>query len=63
MDDPLTDLYELIIGTGMRMGEALGLHWADVHLDERVLFVRHTLSSINNSKPVFTGPKTHSSRA
>jgi integrase len=25
--DPLTDLYELIIGTGMRKGEALGLHW------------------------------------
>lgn len=28
-----------------------------------MLFVRHTLSNINNSTPVFTGPKTHSSRA
>lgn len=60
-NEPLTNLFELIIGTGMRRGEALALHWADVHLDEHVLFVRHTLSNINNSTPVFTAPKTKSS--
>jgi integrase len=59
--DPLAPLYELILGTGMRKGEALALHWSDVHLDERVLFVRYTLSNINNSTPVFTAPKTKTS--
>ncbi|USX56248.1 tyrosine recombinase XerC [Lentzea sp. HUAS12] len=62
-NEPLTNLFELIIGTGMRRGEALALHWSDVHLEERMLFVRHTLSNINNSTPVFTAPKTKSSLA
>ncbi|HVK20240.1 MAG TPA: tyrosine-type recombinase/integrase [Actinokineospora sp.] len=62
-DDPLTDLFELIMGTGMRRGEALAPHWADVHLDERILLVRYTLSNINNARPVFTTPKTRSSLA
>jgi integrase len=62
-DDPLTDLFEVIIGTGLRKGEALALRWKDVDLDDRVLFVRSTLSNINNSTPVFTAPKTRSSRA
>ena len=35
VDDPLTDLFELLICTGMRKGEALALHWADVDLDAR----------------------------
>ncbi|MCQ4082481.1 site-specific integrase [Streptomyces sp. RB6PN25] len=34
-DPLLADLCELLIGTGMRKGEALGLHWADVHLKEK----------------------------
>jgi integrase len=61
--DPLTDFFELIICTGMRKGEALALHWSDVDLDARVLFVRWTLSNINNTTPVFTSPKTRSSHA
>jgi integrase len=63
MADPLTELYELIIGTGMRKGEALGLHWAEVDLEQRMLFVRYTLSNVNNTTPVFTTPKTRSSHA
>ena len=59
--DPLTELYELIMCTGLR--EALALHWAEVDLDEHVLFVRYTLSNINNTTPVFTAPKTRSSHA
>jgi integrase len=50
-------------GTGMRKGEALGLHWADVHLDEGVLYVRYTLSIVDNNRLVITGPKTPSSRS
>jgi integrase len=61
VDDPLTDLFEVLMGTGLRKGEALALHWADVHLDEAVLFVRYTLSNIRNTTPVMTAPKTKSS--
>jgi integrase len=61
--DPLAELYEVIVGTGMRRGEALGLHWADVRLEDRVLFVRYTLSNVDNSRPVFNPPKTRSSYA
>ena len=61
--DPLTELFELMICTGLRKGEALALHWSDVDLEERVLFVRYTLSNVNNTTPVFTRPKTRSSRA
>jgi integrase len=61
--DPLAELYEVLLGTGMRRGEALALHWADVDLDARMLFVRCTLSNINNTTPVFTAPKSRSSHA
>jgi integrase len=63
VEDPLTDLFEVLIGTGLRKGEALALHWADVHLDKEVLFVRYTLSNIRNTTPVMTAPKTKSSHA
>lgn len=62
-EDPLADLFEILIGTGLRKGEALALHWNDVHLDDGVLFVRYTLSNIRNSTPVMTAPKTKSSHA
>jgi integrase len=52
---------ELILCTGMRKGEALALHWADVDLDAQVLLVRYTLSNINNTTPMFSTPKTKSS--
>ncbi|WP_327682073.1 tyrosine-type recombinase/integrase [Kitasatospora sp. NBC_00458] len=48
--DPLyADLAELMIGTGIRKGEALALHWDDVHLPERAFFVRATPSVIDRS--------------
>ncbi len=34
-----------------------------MHLDQRVLFVRHTLSNVNNITPVLTTPKTKTSLA
>ncbi|MFG2917953.1 tyrosine-type recombinase/integrase [Kitasatospora sp. NPDC048298] len=61
--DPLyADLAELMIGTGIRKGEALALHWDDVHLPDRVLFVRATLSAIDNNQLLLTAPKTKASR-
>jgi integrase len=63
VDHPLSELYEVILGTGMRKGEALALHWAEVHLESRLLFVRYTLANVNNTTPVFSTPKTRTSRA
>jgi integrase len=61
--DPLfADLVEVLIGTGLRKGEALALHWNDIHLDQHVLYVRHTLSAIDNNHLVLTTPKTRSSK-
>ncbi|MFJ8749295.1 hypothetical protein ACIREO_08165 [Streptomyces sp. NPDC102441] len=45
----MADLFEVLIGTGMRKGGALGLHWDDVHLDKGVLYIRCTLSAIDNN--------------
>ncbi|MCX4416731.1 site-specific integrase [[Kitasatospora] papulosa] len=61
-DPEMADLFEVLIGTGMRKGEALGLHWNDVHLDQGVLYIRCTLSAVDNNRLVLTTPKTRSSR-
>lgn len=34
----------VLLGTGMRIGEALGLRWEDVNFKERVISVNHNLS-------------------
>ena len=61
--DPLfADLVELIIGTGMRKGEALGLHWGDVEIEHRMLFVRQALTAVDNNHLCLGAPKTRSSR-
>ncbi|WP_063978462.1 MULTISPECIES: tyrosine-type recombinase/integrase [unclassified Kitasatospora] len=61
-DPDFADLIELIICTGLRKGEALALHWDDIHLDQGLLYVRWTLSAIDNNKLVMTAPKTAKSR-
>lgn len=35
-------LYRLLMGSGMRLGEATGLDWRDVHLDEAFVVVRRS---------------------
>src|SRR5215204_2758994 len=59
--DRLEALYVLAIHTGLRQGELLGLKWDDVDLDDGSVQVRRTLT-ITKSGPVFTSPKTTSSR-
>ncbi|MFD4908390.1 site-specific integrase [Kitasatospora purpeofusca] len=61
--DQLTDLFEVILGTGLRRGEVLALHRSDVHLMDRKLFVRWTLAAVNNNGLAFGRPKTEASRA
>ncbi|MFJ9775697.1 tyrosine-type recombinase/integrase [Kitasatospora sp. NPDC101157] len=61
--DQLTDLFEVMLGTGMRRGEVLALHWTDVHLMDRKLYVRWTLAAIDNGEIHLWEPKTEASRA
>jgi integrase len=64
-DDPLIDLFEVIIGTGLRRREVLALHWSDVDLGARALFIhptRGTLSDVGG-RLMFTAPKTKGSAA
>ncbi len=39
---PLYPLWRVMAATGMRRGEALGLRWSDVDLENRRLSVRHS---------------------
>ncbi|MFD7591358.1 tyrosine-type recombinase/integrase [Kitasatospora sp. NPDC059811] len=61
--DQLADLFEVMLGTGMRRGEVLALHWSDVHLMDRKLYVRWTLAAIDNGKIHLREPKTEAGRA
>lgn len=63
--DRLADAFEVVIGTGLRRGEALALRWPDVDTEARVLYVhpkRGTLSDVAGHL-VFTAPKTRGSSA
>ncbi|MCX4757230.1 tyrosine-type recombinase/integrase [Kitasatospora purpeofusca] len=62
VDPAFADLFEVIIGTGLRKGEALGLQRPCVRMDDRVMYIRHTLSAIDNHELVLTAPKTRKSR-
>jgi integrase len=57
----LAPLFTVLATTGLRRGEALGLRWSDVDLDEGRLAVRQTLLAVNNHVQ-FGEPKTHRSR-
>lgn len=56
----LEALYNLVMATGLRQGEALGLRWEDVDLDAGIFTVRHSLQS-RGGKRFLTEPKTASS--
>lgn len=60
--DPLAGLFEVMIGTGLRRGEVLGLRWSDVDLERNVLQVRQALVYVGG-KLTFGAPKTKGSAA
>jgi integrase len=56
-DDRLANLYHLLLVTGMRRGEAIGLRWEDVDLTGRCLFVVQQITEVHGHSVVGT-PKT-----
>ncbi|MEV0530724.1 tyrosine-type recombinase/integrase [Kitasatospora sp. NPDC050463] len=52
-----------MLGTGMRRGEILAPHWSDVHLMDHQLYVRWTLTAVNNGKIHLSEPENGASRA
>jgi integrase len=59
-DDYWGDLISLMLLTGMRRGEALGLRWADVDLDAATLRVVQQVL-VENGRAVIHAPKTTNS--
>lgn len=49
------------VGTGMRLGEVLGLRWADIDLEKRFARISQTVQETRD-EVVFVPPKTHRSR-
>jgi len=60
-DDRLYPLFVLMLGTGLRRGEALALHWSDVDLTAGYVHVKWTLARVEHQL-VFDEPKTKHSR-
>lgn len=58
----LKTLFELMITTGLRPGEAYALRWSDIDLDKGTLTVRRTLSRNSKKEYVFKDPKTKKSK-
>jgi integrase len=56
-DDRLAPVFRLIITTGMRRGEALGLRWSDVDLAKGRLSINRSLTTLRG-KPAWSAPKT-----
>ena len=55
--DRLSTLYRLLMATGMRRGEVVGLRWQDVDFDGRCLFVVQQITEVRGRLVVGT-PKT-----
>lgn len=58
----LAALFELMIATGLRPGEAFALRWSDINLEKGTLSVRRTLSRNSKKEFVFKEPKTKKSK-
>jgi integrase len=56
----LPDLVRFLLGTGCRLGEAVGVHWDDVDLGGKTLHVRRTVIRVAGQGLVAKRPKTRS---
>lgn len=60
-DRPLGAPLDVLLGTGLRVGELLGLRWSDVDLQARRLVVSQQLQRVGTSW-VARAPKTKAGR-
>lgn len=58
----LEHLFEFLLATGLRLGEALALRWTDVHLELGTVTVRYTLERLPGSPWRLIEPKSTSGR-
>jgi integrase len=62
VDDEFGPLWVLLLSTGLRQGEALGLAWTDVDTSAGTLTVRRALAKGWDGKPALGAPKSDRSR-
>lgn len=58
VEDDLPDLVRYMLGTGVRLGEALGLRWCRVDLDQGIAVHGDNLSTVTGRGLVLQPPKT-----
>jgi integrase len=56
----LPDVTRFLLGTGCRLGEAVGVRWADIDLDRHLLHVRRTVIRVKGRGLVAKAPKSRS---
>lgn len=61
-DDELGPLWALLLATGLRQGEALGLAWSDIDVAAGTLTVRRSLGRGWDGSPTLGPPKSERSR-
>ncbi len=61
-ESPYYPLYLFLVGTGVRIGEALGLTWQDVALGDGIAYVAQTLERPSSGGFRLKAPKTEHSR-
>ena len=55
-------LWTLLIGTGLRIGEALGLQWKDIDESSQIFKVTRTIKKVTGLGLIYQNPKTDKSR-
>jgi integrase len=54
----LPGLARFLLGTGCRLGEAVGVHWEDVDLERQILHVRRTILRVRGQGLIAKRPKS-----
>lgn len=57
----LNTIVKVLLFTGMRSGECLGLQWEDIDFTNKIITIRHTLSDVGG-KHFLTTPKSKNSK-
>lgn len=57
---PINTIIQVLLFTGLRSGECLGLKWEDIDFENRKIHIKYTLSDVGG-KHFLTTPKTKSS--